>query len=175
MAALGAALKVSEGGIIDVDDASGKMFQDFLPDLQRDLGLAYAPSRDYDGRFGEHRFRKHFYSRMGDFDSKEEYQCAERLDIAAQKGRLQFWVRNLARREGASFFLQQATGRFDPDFICKRNDGSFLIVEYKGGDRWKQAEDDRLIGGLWAGMSGGTCRFVMLRDRQWGALEPFLA
>ena len=63
---------------------------------------AYAPSRDYDGRFGEHRFRKHFYSRMGDFDSKEEYECAVQLDIQAQKGRLQFWVRNLARREGAS-------------------------------------------------------------------------
>ena len=280
LVALGAALKVAESGVIDVDDASGKMFQDFLPGLQRDLGLAYtpehwdtarlakwlcgnlpepslthasklafvagwlsdllaqpnfdlaranlqkfllrnlldarirelrrdavnrayqqalfgdnaaeavsvssqftydfrpeayAPSRDYDGRFGEHRFRKHFYSRMGDFDSKEEFECAVELDIQAQKGRLQFWVRNLARREGASYFLQKATGRFYPDFICKRNDDTFLIVEYKGGNGWTDAADDRLIGGLWANMSGGTCQFVMLKNRQWEAIEPFLA
>ena len=30
---------------------------------------AYAPSSDYDGRFGRFDFRKHFYGRMGDFDS----------------------------------------------------------------------------------------------------------
>ncbi len=41
--ALGAALKVAEGGVIDVDEASGKMMQSFLPNLQRDLGLAYTP------------------------------------------------------------------------------------------------------------------------------------
>ena len=51
---------------------------------------AYAPSRDYDGRYGLHTFRKHFYSRIGDFDSKEEFECAAWLDIQAQKGRLQF-------------------------------------------------------------------------------------
>ena len=95
-------------------------------------------------------------------------------EIQAQQGRLQFWVRNLARREGASYFLQKATGRFYPDFICKRNDNTFLIVEYKGGNGWTDAADDRLIGGLWANMSGGTCRFVMLKDRQWEAMEPFL-
>jgi type III restriction enzyme len=279
LAALGAALKVAEGGIIDVDEVSGKMFQDFLPDLQRDLGLAYtpehwdtaklaawlcnnlpepslthasklafvagwlsdllaqpnfdlaranlqkflmrnllearirelrraavnrayqqalfgdnaaeavsvsseftydfrpeayAPSRDYDGRFGLHRFRKHFYSRMGDFDSKEEFECAVHLDIEAQKGRLQFWVRNLARREGASYFLQKATGRFYPDFICKRNDGTFLIVEYKGGDRWKESADDRLIGELWASMSGGTCQFLMVTNKQFERIDSLL-
>jgi type III restriction enzyme len=279
LASLGLALKVSEGGIIDVDEASGKIFQDFLPDLQRDLGLAYtpehwdtaklavwlcnnlpepslthasklafvagwlsdllaqpnfdlartnlqkflmrnllearirelrreavsrayqqalfgenaaeavsvsseftydfrpeayAPSRDYDGRFVEHRFRKHFYSRMGDFDSKEEFDCAVHLDIQAQKGQLEFWVRNLARREGASYFLQKATGRFYPDFICKRNDGTFLIVEYKGGDRWKGAADDRLIGELWASMSGGTCQFVMVTNKQFEQIDALL-
>ena len=279
LAALGAALKVAEGGIIDVDEVSGKMFQDFLPDLQRDLGLAYtpehwdtaklaawlcnnlpepslthasklafvagwlshllaqpnfdlaranlqkfllrnlldarirelrrdavnrayqealfgdsaaevvsvsnqftydfrpeayAPSSDYDGRFGVHRFRKHFYSRMGDFDSKEEFECAVHLDIQAQKGRLEFWVRNLARREGASYFLQKATGRFYPDFICKRNDGTFLIVEYKGGDRWKEAAADRLIGELWANMSDGTCQFLMLTNKQFERIDSLL-
>src|SRR5690606_6986928 len=43
LTALGAGLKVSEGGEIDVDDESGKVVSRFLPDLQRDLGLVYQP------------------------------------------------------------------------------------------------------------------------------------
>ncbi|MCL2523849.1 MAG: DEAD/DEAH box helicase family protein [Betaproteobacteria bacterium] len=275
---LGAGMKASEGGEIDVDEKSGKVTSRFLPDLQRDLGLvwqpenwdetrlaawlcrnlpepslthasklafvaawltkllqqsgftlaranlqkflirnrlearlrelrkqavsqafqqtlfgddatlrvavsdqylfefhaqAYAPSRDYDGRFGPASdFRKHFYGRIGDFDSKEEFECACQLDMLAQKGHIQFWVRNLVRREGCSFFLQKADGRFYPDFLCQLPDaegrpGPVLAVEYKGADRWDAAADDRLIGGLWASLSEGRCRFVMVKDRQW--------
>lgn len=284
LTALGAGLKVSEGGEIDVDDESGKVVSRFLPDLQRDLGLvyqpenwdevrlatwlcrnlpepslthatkqafvakwltelllrdgftlaranlqkflirnllearirelrrqavrkafqqtlfgddaasrvavtdqyafefhaqAYAPSRDYDGRFGHFDFRKHFYGRIGDFDSKEEFECACWLDIQAQQGRIQFWVRNLVRREGSSFFLQKADGRFYPDFLCQLPDkdnepGPILAVEYKGADRWTAVEDDRLIGGLWANLSEGRCRFVMVKDKRWESIEEHL-
>ena len=140
---------------------------------------AYAPSRDYDGRFGHFDFRSHFYGRIGDFDSKEEFECACQLDMLAQKGRIRFWVRNLVRREGCSFFLQKADGRFYPDFLCQLPEhdgqpGAVLAVEYKGADRWTTAKDDRLIGGLWAELSGGRCRFVMLKDRNWSAIEALL-
>jgi type III restriction enzyme len=135
---------------------------------------AYAPSRDYDGRFGHFDFRKHFYGRMGDFDSKEEFECACQLDTWAQQGRIQFWVRNLVRREGSSFFLQKADGRFYPDFVCLLPDGVALVVEYKGGNGWLNAEDDRLIGGLWANLSEGRCRFVMVKDRRWDWVEGAL-
>jgi type III restriction enzyme len=283
LTALGAALKVSEGGEIDIDDG-GHVVSRFLPELQRDLGLvyqpenwdeirlatwlcrnlpepslthaskqafvaawltdllrregftlaranlqkflirnlvearirelrkqavgkayqqalfgddaatrvavtdqyafefhaqAYAPSRDYDGRFGHFDFRKHFYGRMGDFDSKEEFECACQLDMWAQQGRIQFWVRNLVRREGSSFFLQKADGRFYPDFLCQLpgstdKPGAILAVEYKGADRWNGAEDDRLIGGLWANLSAGRCRFVMVKDKRWDWVEEKL-
>ena len=284
LTALGAGLKVSEGGEIDVDDESGKVVSRFLPDLQRDVGLvyqpenwdevrlatwlcrnlpepslthaskqafvakwltelllrdgftlaranlqkfltrnllearirelrkqavrkafqqtlfgddaasrvavsdqyafefhaqAYAPSRDYDGRFGHFDFRKHFYGRIGDFDSKEEFECACWLDIQAQQGRIQFWVRNLVRREGSSFFLQKADGRFYPDFLCQLpgkgdEQGPILAVEYKGADRWAAVEDDRLIGGLWANLSEGRCRFVMVKDKRWEGIGEHL-
>lgn len=284
ISALGAGLKVSEGGEIDVDSTSGKVVSRFLPDLQRDLGLvyqpenwdevriatwlcrnlpepslthaskqafvaawvtkllsiegftlaranlqkflvrnllearirtlrkqavgkafqqalfgddaqsrvavsdhyafefhaqAYAPSRDYDGRFGHFDFRKHYYGRLGDFDSKEEFECACWLDIQAQKGRIQFWVRNLVKREGSSFFLQKADGRFYPDFLCQLpgaadTPGAILAVEYKGADRWKEAENDRLIGGLWENLSDGRCRFVMVTNKQWDRIEARL-
>lgn len=281
--ALGAALKVSEGGEIDIDDG-GHVVSRFLPELQRDLGLvyqpenwdevriatwlcrnlpepslthaskqafvaawlsdllrqenftlaranlqkflirnllesrirelrkqavgkafqqalfgdgaatrvavtdqyafefhaqAYAPSRDYDGRFGHFDFRKHFYGRMGDFDSKEEFECACQLDMWAQQGRIQFWVRNLVRREGSSFFLLKADGRFYPDFLCQLpsmegQPGPILAVEYKGADRWSNADDDRLIGCLWANLSEGRCRFVMVKDKQWHSIDEEL-
>jgi type III restriction enzyme len=284
LSALGAGLKVSEGGEIDVDSTSGKVVSRFLPDLQRDLGLvyqpenwdevriatwlcrnlpepslthaskqafvaawvtkllslegftlaranlqkflvrnllearirtlrkqavgkafqqalfgedaqsrvavsdhyafefhaqAYAPIRDYDGRFGHFDFRKHYYGRLGDFDSKEEFECACWLDIQAQKGRIQFWVRNLVKREGSSFFLQKADGRFYPDFLCQLpgtgdTPGAILAVEYKGADRWVGAEDDRLIGGLWENLSDGRCRFVMVTNKQWDRIEARL-
>ena len=140
---------------------------------------AYAPSRDYDGRFGHFDFRKHFYGRIGDFDSKEEFECACQLDMWAQQGRIQFWVRNLVRREGSSFFLQKADGRFYPDFLCQLpgsadKPGVILAVEYKGADRWNGAEDDRLIGGLWANLSEGRCRFVMVKDKRWDWIEEVL-
>jgi len=140
---------------------------------------AYAASRDYDGRFGQFDFRKHFYGRIGDFDSKEEFECACGLDIQAHQGRIPFWVRNLARREGSSFFLQKADGRFYPDFLCQRPDsadqpGPVRAVEYKGADRWASAEDDRLNGGLWANLSEGRCRFVMVKDKRWESIETHL-
>ncbi len=140
---------------------------------------AYAPSRDYDGRFGHFDFRKHFYGRIGDFDSKEEFECACWLDIQAQQGRIEFWVRNLVRREGSSFFLQKADGRFYPDFLCQLpgtadKPGPVLVVEYKGANGWLNAEDDRLIGGLWANLSDGRCRFVMIKDKRWDWIEEQL-
>ena len=279
LSALGVAMTVSEGGEIDVDETSGKVVHRFLPELQRDLGLAYvpenwdnvklaawfcrnlpeqsitheskrafvlqwlqdffahpgydlgranlqkflirnliesrikelrsaaigkayqqtlfgegresriavndsytfefhpqayAPSRDYDKRFGFFDFRKHYYGRIGDFDSKEEFECAIELDKLAQKGRVSFWVRNLVRKEGCSFFLQKADGRFYPDFLCQLPNGSVLAVEYKGADRWGNAEDDRLIGGLWEELSNGRCRFVMVKDKNWNLIADKL-
>ncbi len=136
---------------------------------------AYAPSRDYDGKtYGTWDFRKHFYGRMGDFDSKEEFDCAVHLDMLAQQGRIKFWVRNLVNKPGCAFFLQKATGRFWPDFVCVLPEGKILVVEYKGAQGWTDAEDDRQIGGLWAELSEGKCRFVMVRDRNWQQIDDAL-
>ena len=84
-------------------------------------------------------------------------------------------VRNLVNKRGASFFLQKAGGRFYPDFICALPGDSILVVEYKGAQGWTDAQDDRDIGGLWAELSNGKCRFVMVKSRQWQQLEAALA
>jgi type III restriction enzyme len=132
---------------------------------------AYAPNADYAGKYGDYDFRHHYYGRIGDFDSREEFECACWLDQQAAQGHIRFWVRNLVNKPGCSFFLQKADGRFYPDFVCALPDGKILIVEYKGGLGWTDAQGDRDIGGLWAELSDGKCRFVMVRDRQWQQVE----
>lgn len=131
---------------------------------------AYAPDRLYDpaGQWGSYEFENHYYPRIGDFDSKEEFACACWLD---RQAKVKFWVRNLVRKNGMSFFLQKADGRFYPDFICKLVDGRILAVEYKGKDRWNDAKDDRAIGGLWEELSGGKCLFVMVTDKNWSVIS----
>jgi len=44
----------------------------------------------------------------------------------------------------------------------------------KGADRWAAAADDRLIGALWAELSEGRCRFVMVKDKHWEWVETHL-
>ena len=102
-----------------------------------------------------------------------------RIDILAQQGRIRYWVRNLVRREGSSFVLQKADGRFYPEVVCQlpgagEEQGPVLVVEYKGAYGWTDAGDDRLIGGLWAGLSGGRCRFVMVKDKRWDWIDECL-
>ena len=171
-------------------DAVNRAYQDVLFGPGRETRVAiggdflfefdpqgYAPSRDYDPRrseYGHWDFRKHFHGRIGDFDSKEEFECAVQLDMLAQKGRIRYWVRNLVNRGGGSFFLQKASGRFYPDFVCMLNDGTILVVEYKGAQGWTDAQDDRDIGNLWAELSAGACRFVMVRNRQWQDIDATL-
>jgi type III restriction enzyme len=138
---------------------------------------AYSPTRDYANKYGQYDFRNHYYSRIGDFDSKEEFECAIWLDQQTEIGRIEFWVRNLVRREGSSFSLQKADGKFYPDFICKLpNDGPVLVVEYKGADKWDtpKVQMDRKVGNLWAEMSDDCCRFIMVKDKDWSMIDACL-
>jgi len=77
-------------------------------------------------------------------------------------------------KNGASFFLQTAIKKFYPDFVCKLTDGRILVVEYKGADRWKNAESDRLVGELWEELSGGACAFVMVKEKRWEWIQTKL-
>ena len=76
---------------------------------------------------------------------------------------IKYWVRNLVKRDHASFWLPLAHHKFYPDFICELNDGRMLIVEYKG-DAYVSNDDSaekRSVGELWAEASEGKCLFIM--------------
>ncbi|HNR11851.1 MAG TPA: DEAD/DEAH box helicase family protein [Thermodesulfobacteriota bacterium] len=120
-------------------------------------------------------FRRHYYSKVGDFaDKGEEFLCARFIDHMEET---EYWVRNLDRQPNFSFWLQTSTDKFYPDFVCKLKDGRYLVVEYKGADRWSNddSKEKRRLGELWALKSGGACLFVMPRGMDWGAIRAVVA
>lgn len=110
---------------------------------------------------GSYNFKKHYYPQIEDMKATgEEFDCAQIIDSLPQ---VKHWVRNLVRREEASFSLPLAHSNFYPDFIVELHDGRILVVEYKG-EPYKTNDDSaekRMVGELWAKQSGGKCLFLM--------------
>ena len=82
IAALGAGLKVSEGGEIDVDSESGRVISRFLPELQRDLGLIYQPEHWDELRLATWLCRNNGprgFSRMEFYEPGLLYMCSAGL------------------------------------------------------------------------------------------------
>ena len=115
---------------------------------------------------GAYPFKKHYYTQVGDLDDHgEEYNCAVFLDSLPE---VKYWVRNLERRPNHAFWLQTSTDRFYPDFVCLLNDGRYLVVEYKGEDRWSNddSREKRIIGEVWEKCSKGKCLFIMPKGQK---------
>jgi len=125
----------------------------------------------YNTRYKEgYQFQKHYYKEVGNLkDSGEEFDCAKFLDTLPE---VKYWVRNIERRERHSFWLQTTTDKFYPDFVCLLNDGKYLVVEYKGGDRWtdEDSREKRDLGKLGEKRSGGKCLFIMPKGKDLGAI-----
>ncbi len=170
---------VNEAGQLALFSEQGKRqlrVDDFCPfEFSKDN---YFPASLYDPEsspFGAHRFKRHYYPLIGNFDSQEEFECAIFLDEQAIKGRIKFWIRNLVKSPN-SFSLIRLDGRFYPDFVCVLPDERIVVVEYKGADRWttEKAEADRKIGQLWAELSNGKCQFIMVKTRDWNSIDALL-
>ncbi|MDO8940508.1 MAG: hypothetical protein Q7U98_15240 [Methylicorpusculum sp.] len=110
---------------------------------------------------GRYKFQKHFFPVIEDLKAQgEEYECAKAIDSLPE---VKYWIRNLVRREHASFWLPLAHNRFYPDFVCELKDGRMLVVEYKG-DAYVSNDDStekRAVGNLWAKNSNNRCLFIM--------------
>ncbi len=120
------------------------------------------PSRPpyYTGRY---KFQKHFFPQNQIEDLKaqsEEYEYAKAIDGISD---IKHWIRNLVRRDDASFWLPMAHGKFYPDFIAELQDGRMLVIEYKGEAYVSNDDsvDKRAIGNTWADLSNGKCLFIM--------------
>lgn len=109
----------------------------------------------YEGRY---QWQRHYYPAVGQLkDGTEESRCAVFIDGLDQ---VKHWVRNLVYY---GFWLPTSTDRFYPDFVAELNDGRYLVVEYKGKDRFDEADakEKRAVGELWQELSKGTGLFVM--------------
>ena len=102
-------------------------------------------------------------------DGGEEIQCAQAIDGLAG---VRHWIRNVARHP-RSFWLPTATDRFYPDFVAQLEDGSLLVVEYKGAHiaEGRDTAEKRAIGELWEEKSGGKCLFLMV-EKAVDGLDP---
>jgi type III restriction enzyme len=123
--------------------------------------MKYPYSHENSLKPGQPPFTKHYYPVVGEHANRgEEYDCDMYIDRLPQ---VKTWVRNLDRRPRDSFWLQTSTDRFYPDFVCLLKDDRYLVVEYKGLDRWTNddSKEKRLIGQEWEARSNGQCLFVM--------------
>ncbi len=123
---------------------------------------------------GSYNFKNHFYPKVGDLNADgEEFECAVFLDTLPE---IKFWVRNLERRQQHSFWLQTSSDKFYPDFVCALADGRYLVVEYKGADRWSNddSQEKRIIGQLWEDRSKGQCLFIMPKGKDLSAIKSKL-
>lgn len=114
---------------------------------------------------GAYRFSKHFYPKVGDLRWKtpagkvaQEFECARVID---ELDEVEFWVRNLVHK--SQFWMPTSRMRTYPDFVAKLKDGRLLVVEFKGSDRFTNAdsEEKRMVGALWQKASEGRGVYVM--------------
>ncbi|MCC7351426.1 MAG: DEAD/DEAH box helicase family protein [Phycisphaerales bacterium] len=127
----------------------------------------YSPNWFYEGGY---RFTRHI-GRVGELKNDgEEFDCAVHIDSHSKVRR---WMRNIDRRPNHSFWLQTSTDRFYPDFLAEIGRGKWLVVEYKGADRWSDddSREKRRLGELWANRSGGKCAFVMPKGPQMSEID----
>lgn len=118
---------------------------------------------------GPRRWNKHLYPVVADLEERgEEFECACFLDDMPE---VEVWVRNVSRPP--AFWFHTSTDRFYPDFVCLLKDGRYLVVEYKGADRWSDddSREKRILGELWEQRSGGTCLFIMPKGRDFEAIR----
>lgn len=129
----------------------------------------YSPNSYYDGII---EFNKHYFHRIGGFDSGEEFECAQLIDSLPQ---IWHWVRNVPRSP-SSFWFQTSSDRFYPDFVALLNDGRVLVVEYKNERDWSNddSKEKRQVGDLWAERSDDHCLFIMPKGPDWSAIEAIL-
>jgi type III restriction enzyme len=127
------------------------------PDVCFSFDADYPYRALYDG---EYEFFTHYYEAVGQMN-REEADCAFFLDRCPD---VEYWVRNLSQNRKHGFWLQTASGKFYPDFVCKCSDGRTLVVEYKGEHLMEgpDATEKKNVGEVWAQRSGGHGLFAMV-------------
>lgn len=162
------------------NQTENEAFQDFLFST-KDYQLVVTPEKcftfdpeDYPypaiNTLHQHNFKNHYYQVVGDLKSEgEEFECARLLDTHPKVKR---WIRNLEGHPKFSFWFQTSTDKFYPDFVCELTNGKYLVIEYKGADRWSNddSKEKRVIGNKWEELSKDKCLFLMPNGKDWNSI-----
>jgi type III restriction enzyme len=154
-----------EGYVIPKDKISPFIVgQDFI------FPQKYPVDNNYQGKFN---LSHHYYQLIGDLNGEEE-ECAFNID---SNPNVEFWVRNIERKVDDSFWLQTSTDKFYPDFVVKLKNGTIVVVEYKGHDRYsnEDSKEKERLGLYWSYLTQGKCKFIMLNGKDWNALSRVLS
>lgn len=129
----------------------------------------YPADKIYDGL---HIFKKHYYDVVGYMNGEEE-ECALIID---SNPNVKYWVRNIERKEEASFWLQTSTDKFYPDFIAILNNDIIVLIEYKSERDYTNddSKEKRMIGNYYDSISDGKCRFLMTNGKEWDKINDEL-
>jgi type III restriction enzyme len=150
-----------EGGLEVITSSGPDYAFTYPPDMS-----VYPAQTYYQGTY---RFRKHYYPVPGDLRWKtavgketEEFLCAQAIDFLEP---VQYWVRNLVHP--SQFWMPTSRKRTYPDFVVRLTDGRLFVVEYKGGDRFTNADsgEKRMVGERWARLSGGRGIYLMAQKK----------
>jgi len=157
-------LLFTQPGVVKEEISRFRLGKDFV------FPPIYPANNYYNGSF---KFSKHFHNQIGDMN-EEEAECAFNI---ATNSNVELWIRNLERQEFYAFWLQTSTDKFYPDFIAKLTDGTIVIIEYKGSDRYNNddSKEKRQLGDFYAGVSENKCRFIMLNGKDWNTLKNKLS
>ncbi|MCM8626882.1 site-specific DNA-methyltransferase [Accumulibacter sp.] len=182
--ALGAGLKVSEGGEIDVDGESGKVISRFLSDLQRDLGLVYQPEHWDEVRLATwlcrnlpepsltHASKQAFGAKwLTELLRREGFTLARaNLQKFLLRNLLETRIRDLRRRAGGKAFQQTLFGD-DAAARVAVTDG--YAFEFHAQAYAPSRDYDGRFGHF--DFPEGHCRFVMVKDKRWEWIEEKLS
>ena len=82
----------------------------------------------------------------------------------------------LKDRRASHFGFRPLRTSFIPILFVNLRMGRYLVVEYKGADRWSNddSKEKRRLGELWALKSGGRCLFVMPKGKDWEAIKEIM-
>ena len=110
---------------------------------------------------GPPKLERHYWGKIGKLDTLPERRAAL---VLSASDRVRHWVRNVASDPVNGFWFSTSAGKFYPDFVAERTDGKVAVIEYKGGNLWADAAEDRNVGASWAERSGGRCFFAMVSE-----------
>ncbi len=109
-------------------------------------------------------FNKNYYKKI-DKLNKEELNFIRRVDLDSLPN-IEFWIRNMEKKDRFFYLQGWQRNKFYPDFIALTKKGNILVLEWKGEDRISN-EDTAYkveIAKIWENLGKGKLHFFLIHN-----------